>query len=316
MDTRADRLGLGIALMLGFCLMAPVSDGLAKLIGDRMPLMQLVAWRFMVQALLAIPLFAQHGWSLGVDPRWLPRIAIRTALHIAGIAMIFYALRYMPLADAIAIAYVMPFFALFLGALFLGEPVGWRRIIACAVGFGGTLLVMQPSFQDVGWIAALPLAVALVFATFMLMTRALSKDVGPIAIQAWGGIIGTVALVPLLFLSVGQEIPEVSPIVPGEDLWGLLIAIGIVGTGAHVVLTFALRYAPTTVLAPIQYIEIPAAVLVGWLFFGDLPNGLASVGIAIVMGAGLYIIWREQQTARAARPAGPDKAAEGPPSGE
>jgi len=96
----------------------------------------------------------------------------------------FSALRYLPLADALAIAFVMPFIMLILGHFFMGEEVGRQRMAACAVGFVGTLLVIQPNFVDVGAAALLPLGVAVVFALFMMVTRRVARALDPIRLQA------------------------------------------------------------------------------------------------------------------------------------
>ena len=145
-----DRPLLGIMLMLGFCVLAPVGDAVAKILGQTVPIGQLVLVRFAVQAVLLIPLV----WLSGRAWRMRPRIAVltllRTVLHIAGIAAMVTALKFLPLADAIAIAFVMPFIMLLLGKYALDEDVGTRRILGCAVGFVGTLLIVQPSFAEVG----------------------------------------------------------------------------------------------------------------------------------------------------------------------
>lgn len=298
-----DRPALGILLMLGFCVLAPIADALAKVIGDAVPLLQLVAVRFAIQAVLLVPLVAFLGLSLRVPSRLMALLFVRTCLHIAGIALIFLALRYLPLADAIAIAYVMPFFVLLLGWLTLGEQVGWRRLLACLVGFGGTLMVMQPSFLEVGAVAALPLAVAVIFAVFMLLTRRIAREVGAIELQAINGLMGTALLLPVMAFAEGTGWAEADPIWPEPGHIWLMAALGVLGTLAHLVLTWALRHAPAATLAPIQYLEIPIAAIVGLLLFREFPNGLALLGIAVVMGAGLYVVLREQALARAARPA-------------
>jgi hypothetical protein len=152
----ADRPLLGILLMLGFCALAPLGDSVAKILGGAIPLLQLVLVRFAMQAALLIPLIAAQGGTLAMTPRVLRLTALRTVLHILGVGAMFTALRYLPLADAIAIAFVMPFIMLLLGWLVLGEEVGPRRLAACAVGFAGTLMVIQPSFAAVGPLALLP----------------------------------------------------------------------------------------------------------------------------------------------------------------
>ena len=85
---------------------------------------------------------------------------------------------------------------------------------------------------------------------------------------------------------------------PSSDLNWLLIAIGVLGTVAHLLMTWSLRYAPSATLAPMQYLEIPFATIIGFLVFRDLPNGVAAVGICITIGAGLYIVLRERAIAR------------------
>lgn len=205
--------------------------------------------------------------------------------------MMFTALLYMPLADAISIAFVMPFILLLLGWLWLDEAVGIRRIAACILGFGGTLLVLQPAFRDSGWVALLPLGVAVTFALFMLVTRHVSRDIAPMRMHAISGWMATLILAPVVILQGAWVVPS------WQDTL-LLAALGLLGTYAHLLMIWSLKFAPSTTLAPMQYIEIPIATLFGFVIFGDLPGPQASFGIAVICAAGLYVIWREQVTAR------------------
>ncbi|MBO9446237.1 DMT family transporter [Ruegeria sp. R14_0] len=295
-----DRPVFGIILMLGFCVLAPLGDSIAKLLGETMPVGVLVFIRFAVQALLLIPLVALTGRPWRMRGRILRLTFIRTVLHILGIAAMFSALQFLPLADAVAIAFVMPFIMLLLGRYVLGEEVGFRRLIACLVGFIGTLLVIQPSFVQVGAAALLPLVVAVVFSLFMLVTRQIAKETDPIALQAVSGVMATVLLLPVLALGTLGDVWAMSFIIPPSESHLLLIGIGVLGTVAHLFMTWSLRYAPSATLAPMQYLEIPVATLFGWLIFHDLPNGLAAAGIAITVAAGLYVILRERASARSA----------------
>ncbi|MEM9394487.1 MAG: DMT family transporter [Pseudomonadota bacterium] len=294
-----DRPLLGISLMLGFCLLAPLGDSIAKLLGPIVPLALLLAIRFGVQAGLLLPLCRLQGVPIVPPAHLLLLVVLRTLLHIAGVGMMFTALRFLPLADAIAIAFVMPFILLLLGKLFLGEEVGPRRIAACTVGFAGSLMVIQPSFAEVGAAALLPLGVALSFALFMLTTRKVAKDVGAIPLQAFSGLLATLVL--LCVVLVTGEWTALATL--STQSWLLLVLIGIVGTVAHLLMTWSLRYAPSATLAPMQYLEIPVATFFGWLIFSDLPGPLASTGILVTMAAGLYIVWREGRATRAAPPA-------------
>lgn len=301
---------MGIALMLGFCIVAPLGDAVAKIIGNSIPIGEVVLVRFALQALVLAPLVWYSGriWRMRGRVLWLA--LMRTVLHIIGIAAMFSALSYLPLADAVAIAFVMPFFMLLLGKFVLNEEVGTRRIIACFVGFIGTLLIVQPAFASVGWPALLPIFVAVNFSFFMLITRQIAKETDPIGLQAVSGAMAIVIILPLLALGHFVQIPALSIIAPSMTGWALLMGLGVLGTVAHLLMTWSLRYAPSATLAPMQYLEIPFATLLGLLIFQDLPNPLASVGIAITIASGLYIILRERANARhlAAKELSPEPA--------
>lgn len=293
-----DRPLLGIAFMVGFCFLAPMGDAIAKLLGDTIPLIQLLFVRFIAQMVLLWPIIWATRLPVKMPRRLFWLMVLRTLLHIVGIGAMFTSLRYLPLADAVAIAFVMPFIMLLLGKYFLSEEVGVHRLGACVVGFLGTLLVIQPSFADVGAPALLPLVVAVVFALFMLVTRTVAKEVDAMNLQAQSGIIATVLLGIILIASRGSEIEALQIVAPTQTEWLWLIAIGLFGTVGHLFMTWSLRYAPSATLAPMQYLEIPVATVIGFIMFRDFPNGLAAIGIAITIGAGLYIIFREQRLSR------------------
>ncbi|MEP2029112.1 MAG: DMT family transporter [Paracoccaceae bacterium] len=298
-STTLDRPLLGITLMLGFCAVAPLADAVAKILAQTVPLGLLVFVRFAVQVILLIPLVMLTGRQWRMSSRVLGLTALRTVLHMTGIAAMITALKFLPLADAVAIAFVMPFLMLLLGKYVLGEEVGRRRIYACVVGFIGTLLVIQPSFVQVGWPALLPLTVAVVFSLFMLVTRQIAKETDPIGLQAVSGVMAMVVLAPALFFFQDSGIVALELISPSKSDWVLLLAIGVLGTLAHLLMTWSLRYAPSATLAPMQYLEIPFATILGLVIFGDLPNGTAALGIIITILAGLYIVLRERATAKA-----------------
>lgn len=300
-----DRPVLGIMLMLGFCVLAPMGDALAKILGAVVPLGLLVFVRFLVQAAILIPIVVTTKRHWRLRGRLFRLMVLRTLLHIAGITAMFSALQFLPLADAVAIAFVMPFIMLVLGKYILNEDVGMRRFAACLVGFIGTLLVIQPSFVQVGWPALLPVVVAFVFSFFMLVTRQLAKDTDPIGLQAVSGLLASTLMLPVLLVGNAMDIPALSLSMPDTSTLWMLFAIGALGTGAHLLMTWSLRFAPSATLAPMQYLEIPIATAIGWIIFRDLPNTMASVGICITIGAGVYVILRERANARIPTPEAP-----------
>lgn len=289
-----DRPLSGIILMVAFCMLAPISDGLAKLLGGSLAIATLLLFRYGIQILALLPIIWASGIPLRASPRLLRLAAIRTFFQITSLAAMFLSLRFLPLADALAIAFVMPFILLLLGKTFLGEQVGWRRLAACCVGFSGTLLVIQPSFEKVGLPALLPLLVAVLFSIFVLVTRRIAKEADPLALQLQSGVIAMGMLLPAMAAGhfLGLSDLALSPVEPWQAL--LLLVMGSVGTLSHLVMTWSLRLAPATTLAPVQFLEIPFATVVGWLMFRDLPNGLAAIGILTVLGSGLYVAVRSK----------------------
>lgn len=296
-----DRTYLGILLMLGFSMIAPIGDAIVKLLGPLIPVMLFSFYRFFLQAAFLAPIVLRSKQRLRATPRQLWLILLRSFFHFAGLGSIFMALRYLPLADAIAIAFVMPFIQLLLGKVFLNEVVGKHRIIACAVGFVGTLLVIQPSFAEVGLAALWPLAAALAFALFMLVGRQIAQEMDPIAIQMISGGMASAVLLPILLIGGALGWDGVALALPQGQAFWLMLAAGALGTVAHLLMTWSLRFAPSATLAPLTYIEIPITTLVGFIVFGDFPNGLAALGISITMAAGLYIIFRERAKHRSLR---------------
>ena len=171
-----------------------------------------------------------------------------------------------------------------------------RRIIASVVGFGGSLLVIQPSLVTFGLVALYPLGTALCFALYMLETRSLSRKMHPIPMQFATSVL--TALFCSLFVGVawiGQWDAH-APVMPEGITWLWLFGVGAASALAHIMMTYALRFAPSATLAPLHYLEIISAAILGLLVFQDFPNTLTWAGIAIIVSSGLYIIHRERLT--------------------
>lgn len=290
-----DRPVLGIMLMLVFCVLAPLGDGLAKLATQTMPVAQIVAVRFAAQAVILLPLVLLSGRDLRLSPEMLWITLLRTLLHVSALAVLFVALTYMPLAETLAIVFVQPFLMILLARGVMGEEVGIRRLAACGVGFVGTLLVIQPTFAQAGPIALLPLYVALAFTAFIMLTRRVARAADPMVLQAVSGLMALPLVLPALALGAALDLPALAPVAPIWSDWGLLLLIGGLGTLAHLVMTWSLRFAPSATLAPIQYMELPFTVGIGWLMFRDFPDRLALAGIVVIIGSGLYIVFRERR---------------------
>ncbi len=222
----------------------------------------------------------------------------RAALLVISTFCFIAAIRVMPLADALAIVFVAPFIVLLVGKFYFGEDVGPRRVAAAMVGFIGVLFVIQPSFAAFGAVTLFPLGTAVGFAFYILVTRGLSKRVHPVTLQFYTGVIASILCLPVMLLAQGTGSEMLDPVWPKGIAWLWLLGAGFFATVSHMMMTYALSLAPSATLAPLQYLELPVATLFGYLVFRDFPNSLTLLGIAIIIGAGLYMIHRERVTAR------------------
>jgi drug/metabolite transporter (DMT)-like permease len=295
--TSPDRVMPGILLMVAFCVLAPLLDTAAKLATQTIPVGQITTARFLVQGALMAPVALAMGVRWRLSPRMAALITLRAVFLILSTYAFVAAITVMPIADALAIVFVEPFILLILGHLLFGDQIGPRRIAASATGFLGVIFVIQPSLSVFGWVALYPLATAVLFAFYMLITRAISPHVGPVAQQLHTSIAGSLICVPLLIWADAAAIPTLTIVMPQGWAWLWLFGVGFWAAASHLCMTIALKFAPASTLAPIHYLEIVTAVVLGYAVFGDFPNALTLVGIAIIVASGLYIILRERQSA-------------------
>lgn len=297
-DAQIDRVPVGVAFMVLFCLSAPLIDVAAKLASQQVTVTQVTLARYGFQVLLMLPFMAVAGsiWSLSRRVLWL--LLLRAVFGLVSTYSFVAAVQSMPIADALAIVFVEPFILLGLGFLLFGEQVGPRRIIASLIGFSGALLVIQPNFAIFGPVALWPLVTALAFAFYILVTRHLSRDLPPVALNfhtAWLAV-----LLMLLPLGLGHlhDTAWLALSYPAPIVWFQLFCVALAATISHIFISYALRFAPAATVAPLHYLEIVSAAALGWLFFRDWPNLISWVGIAIITSSGLFIVWREHQIAR------------------
>lgn len=290
--------------MLAFCVLAPLLDVASKLAAQGgIPVGQITTARFVVQGALMLPVL----WIMGLPWRVSRHVAglllLRAVFLILSTFSFVSGIAVMPVADALAIAFVEPFVLLILGSLIFGDEVGPRRIAACAVGFLGALMVIQPSLAAFGPVALWPLGTAFFFAFYMLVTRAMAPLIHPVTMQLHTSLAGMAICLPLMLAFDGSGLAALDPVLPSGLNWLWLFGVGFWACLSHMCMTYALKFAPSATLAPLHYSEIIAAVALGYLVFGDFPNLLTWAGIVTISGSGLYIIYRERLRARINRQA-------------
>jgi drug/metabolite transporter (DMT)-like permease len=286
-----DRLaGSGIFLMVASVIIAPMIDIFSKLAIATVPAAEITLGRFVVQASLMLPFALMRG-------RVFSRSLKHSAIHILrgliltiGMIAFVFALKHMPIADAIAIFFVEPAILTLMSGVFLREHIGWKKITACATGFGGSLLVIQPSFSEFGLIALLPVVTAFTVATFILLTRALAHLEDPWSVQFQSSFwaIGISILILLVGEGTGSDI--IDPVMPDLVSLFYMACVGVAAALSGILGAYAYRAAPASILAPLQYFEIVSASILAYFVFGDFPDALKWLGIAIIIASGVFII--------------------------
>lgn len=279
----------------------PCMDAIAKYMAtfQAMSPGQVTFYRFFFQMVLTLPLLVAGKGVFRARRPWMN--LLRGVLHAAATLLFFSAVKYMPLADVFAIYFVEPFMLTALSALFLGEKVGWRRWSAIVIGFGGAMIVIQPSFAIFGLKALLPVVCAFLFALYLFLNRAIGEADPPLTMQTISGLGGTVFSALALAAGHGFGNVDFAPALPGSGFaLAMLLVLGALSAYGHLIIVQAFRLAPLSILAPFQYFEIISATVLGFLVFGDFPSASKWLGVAIIVGSGLYVIWRERKAANAA----------------
>ena len=283
-------------MMIGM-IIVPIMDAIAKVLGDEMSPVQIVWGRFAFQfvfmgALILITLSPSALRSAQ------PLIhTIRGILLAIATTFFFFSLQFLPLANAIAIFFVQPMILTLLSALLLGERIGWHRRIAVTTGFIGALIIIRPGSDAFILASLLPLAAATFFASYLALTRSVANVDHPLTMQ-FASSIGAAAVISLVLVAgLLGDIANFQPSVPNAYQWGLMLAIGLIAAVGHLFVVIAINRAPTSLLAPFGYAEIVSATVLGYLVFNDWPDIYTWAGIGIIVGSGLYVLFRERQHA-------------------
>ena len=285
----------GIGLMLASVFLFTVNDALGKWMVAVYPVGQFI----LLRAAGSLILIGPYAWRTGWQPfRDAPRKGLqllRIVLSTVEMALFFWAVSYLPLADTITFWLATPIYVTALSPLVLGERVGWRRWTAVLIGFAGVILAMRPTAATFTGPALIAVSGSILYAFSLMATRAL-RDI-PNTVLTTGQLLGSL-LIGLLLVPLGWKTPSLT------DL-GIVMVIAGFATVAVFCLNRALILAPATVVTPFQYTMIVWAVIFGYAMFGDIPDWQTLAGAVIIIGAGIYIFWREQKLGKPAVPIDP-----------
>jgi drug/metabolite transporter (DMT)-like permease len=295
----------GIVWIVAAMVMLSLQDSLVKLLGATYALHQIVLIRSLIAAVATLVVLAATArLALLRTRRWSLHLTRGLLLLVTNSAF-FLALVAMPIAEAVAMFFVAPLFITLLSALLLGEPVGPRRLFAVLIGFAGVVIMVRPGSGLFGYVALLPVGAAATYAVMQIMTRRLGTTDSAATMACYIHATFIVAGVAM-GLAVGDgrfagsDDPSLDFLLrswrmpTGEDLplfglVGLLIAV------ASVLLSQAYRITEAATIAPFEYIALPLSAIWGFLFWGDVPDAIALLGMTLIVASGVFIVVRTER---------------------
>ena len=271
----------GIVLIVISASVFALVDGLSKMLAETQSVGQIVCARYAIALPVIVLLTPRAEWR-GLFRTANPLHQIARGLIPIGVSIaMVLAVRYLPLAEATVILFAAPFLVVALAGPILGEHVRPASWIGVGVGFAAVVIVARPGFSDISYYALFPLAAAVFYALYQLVTRGLAnKGERPRTTLVWTLATGAVVATPLAALTW-------EPV--STTAWLLMVSLGLVFGLAQFLMVQAFAHAPAGVLAPFAYAQIVAATIVGVVFFDAVPDVWTLLGVAMIVGAGVYL---------------------------
>ncbi len=286
-SSRHRLIGMGLLTLTTLCF--AILDTTAKWLVLSLPVLQVVWLRFLTHCLFSVAVFAP---SMGLAlVRWHhPGLQLLRGLMLATMTGLnFWALQYLQLAETGAMQFSVPILIAVLSAWWLGERLDKRRWLAIALGFIGVLIIIRPGSQAFHPAILLSAGNAILYALFNMLTRHLASNEHPASMQLASAAVATVVLTPFALWS--WQTPD------SGWQWLMLAVAGLSGGAGHYFAAQAHRFASAAVLGPFLYQQILYMTLGGWLVFDQVPDQAVLLGAIVVVGSGLYLLWREFQVA-------------------
>lgn len=275
----------GVALVVAATFLFAVADTLGKHLAMLYATSLILAARYGVNLLIVTAvMWPRHRAALWRTERTGLVILRGLCLAIASITMLL-ALRVMPVAETVAIIYITPVLVMLAAGTVLGERVSLWGWIGAGLGFAGVLLVARPGSGLDPWGVALALVNAVLATGYHLLTRVLARSETTMAMMFHTALVGTVVFSLLVAVLHSGEVPDL------PDL-GLMVSLGALATVAHLMFTSAYREAPASTLAPVNYMHIAFAAVLGALVFRQLPDALGFLGMGAIAAAGILAAWQ------------------------
>lgn len=280
---------IGTLLFLAAFSVMPAMDSIAKHLSEHLTLAQVTWGRYFFHFLFLAPVVLYRYGLQALKPERFFLQVLRGGFLLAATLFFFGAIAVMPLADALAIAFVSPFLVTIMSPVFLGERIGLFRISAVLIGFIGTLIIIRPGEGAISIGALMALGTGMMYAFYSISTRKLAGTAPPIVTLTFTALLGSTVMsiaVPFFWSPLGST----------DILW--MIGMGFFGALAHYFFIKAYDYAEASFLAPFAYSEIVSATLFGLIVFGDFPDAWTWSGTIVVITSGIFISVRERYRTR------------------
>lgn len=289
-----DNLRGIIAVLIGSTAFV-LNDAVIKLLTAELPSGEILIVRGAIATAMMGLGVVVMGATRPLSVLFQPMMLVRLITAAAATTFIVIALRYLPLPTLTVVLQVTPLAVTAGAAIVYGEKVGWRRWLAALVGFLGVALIVKPGG---GFGAAAYLALLCLFFTTTrdITTRGLARDIPSILVAAASSLYMTLAgifVVPF----------DDAWVIPSTNAWMLMTISAACLFVANVFMVIAIRTGEIAVVAPFRYAPVPLSILLGYWWWGDVPDGLAFLGIALVLAASLYTLHRERRSLKMATPA-------------
>ncbi len=277
-------------LVTGFCFI--VVTALVKYMGPRLPAAEAAFLRYAIGLVFLLPALGALR-AAPLTRRHYAMFATRGFFHALGVILWFFAMTRIPIAEVTAMNYLAPIYVSIGAALFLGERLAARRIVAVILGLLGAVIILRPGFREISMGHLAMLLAAVVFAGSYLLAKLLADEVKPAVVVGMLSIFVTLGLAPF-------AIPVW--ITPTWEEIVILFGVAVFATGGHYTMTLALAAAPVTVTQPVTFLQLVWATLLGAVMFAEPLDIWVILGGTVILGSVAFITWREAMLKRQITP--------------
>jgi drug/metabolite transporter (DMT)-like permease len=279
----ASRPGLGILWMVVTGLLFVGVTALVKMMGTRIPAAESAFLRYVLGLMFFVPMLGTLRRA-SITPRLLGLFGLRGAVHTIGVVCWFFAMARIPIADVTAMNYLSPIYVTLGAALFLGERLALRRVLAILIGLLGAVIILRPGFREIGPGHLAMLVTGLFFGMSYLLAKRTTQEVSPGIVVMMLSIAVTIGLAPMA---------AAVWITPTVTELALLFGVACLATAGHYTMTLAFSAAPLAVTQPVIFLQLVWAVALGAVVFGEAVDPFVVLGGLVIIGSVSFISWRE-----------------------